>query len=293
MAGTALLYAWCAAMAPGAHSQVAEAASAVLDASGAASYEVTVVFRRPAALPPEPRNAPFSAEEAVTRRGGHAEETESRGKVWRDSEGRVRRERPVLLGRGIGERPVVVEITDAVAGYQYVLDARLKIAHRWRMARPGEGEPRRVAPVGGAMRAATATSDGRVSQGASEPGVADEDEAEAPVAARPEADGAAGLVEEPLGERAIEGVVVKGTRRTRVLAAGAEERPRFTVAETWRSEELGLVLRTRLVDAAGREEIVEWMGLRRDEPPGALFRPPPGYTVQDARGSVRMVFAAR
>src|SRR5260370_25729649 len=58
-------------------------------------------------------------------------------KVWRDAEGRTRSERPLGMGPNQASMPLIVEITDPVAGFKYTLDTQNKVAHR--QAMPSRG----------------------------------------------------------------------------------------------------------------------------------------------------------
>jgi len=58
-------------------------------------------------------------------------------KAWRDSQGRVRVERPYLAGPGASRLknvPTLVEIHDPVAGYTYLVDDAHRVVHRIQLA---------------------------------------------------------------------------------------------------------------------------------------------------------------
>ncbi|MBZ5621266.1 MAG: hypothetical protein LAQ69_21440 [Acidobacteriia bacterium] len=83
--------------------------------------------------------AAYSGEEITERvqtlaDGTHITETHVQRKVYRDAEGRVRTERPLMMGNPMTnsklESPIVIEITDPVGGFRYVLDTQNRVAHR-------------------------------------------------------------------------------------------------------------------------------------------------------------------
>lgn len=72
--------------------------------------------------------------------GTHITQKNLQRKVYRDSEGRVRTERPLIptpaTANSKVEMPMVIEITDPVAGFQYGLDTQNKVAHRQALPAP-------------------------------------------------------------------------------------------------------------------------------------------------------------
>jgi len=78
-------------------------------------------FTPPSMKPTGVTGAPYSAEEEFL----HGDRTEKGRKIYRDSEGRVRTERLMCPSC----KYYVVEITDPVAGVQWVLDTQHKVAH--------------------------------------------------------------------------------------------------------------------------------------------------------------------
>ncbi len=97
--------------------------------------------------------APYSAEQVFERTqtladGTHINQKPQITKMYRDSQGRKRTERPMFVGPAWAstETPVIVEIRDPVAGFQYTLDMQEHVAHRVVLTKPGEA-PSRVATL--------------------------------------------------------------------------------------------------------------------------------------------------
>ena len=109
----------------------------------------TATFQISSFLPPPVINAPYSGEEVMESVQVLADGTRitrpslpPQQKIWRDSQGRVRSERPMGPRLDSNELPAIVQITDPVAGYVYVLDTVNRVAHRVRVeARPGGPAP--------------------------------------------------------------------------------------------------------------------------------------------------------
>jgi len=88
---------------------------------------------------------------------------------------------------------------------------------------------------------------------------------------------------EDLGERMIEGVKAKGSRTTRTIPAGeiGNERPIEVVSERWYSDELKAVVMTKRSDPRTGETTYKLLNVNRSEPQRSLFEVPADYTVID------------
>jgi hypothetical protein len=147
--------------------------------------------------------------------------------------------------------PVVPEIFDPVAGYNYYLDPVNRIAHR--MVLPRESikiqspTPRITYP------ASTMTGTDRTS------------------------------TSEPLGTKMIEGIEVQGRRMTTTYAVGAigNDRPIVTTTELWTSPDLGLTVLSKISDPRTGDSINAIINISQAEPDPALFQIPQAYKVVD------------
>jgi hypothetical protein len=255
------------------------------------------------------KGAPYSAESVTetvqTLADGNRIVNRINSSVFRDSEGRTRREQ-TLKGLGVlgaGEEPLqTIFINDPVAGVTYALDTRSHTAHKSLAftfelgGKPGvDGSQHfefKVAPgtaVPGTARSMILT----VPPGAPPP--------EAPPTGadhftlRTEG-GVAGTyvfktvpgdknntVKEDLGKQTIEGVEAEGTRTTITIPAGeiGNERPIEIVSERWYSPELQLVVMTRHSDPRTGETTYKLTNINRAEPAKSLFEVPAGYTVKE------------
>jgi hypothetical protein len=260
------------------------------------------------------KGAPYSAESVTesvqTLADGNRIVNKFTSQVYRDSEGRTRREQTLkaLNGVGISGEPLqTIFINDPVAGVTYTLDTRTHTAHKSapftfqvtkKSGAPGETQQFEIRSGTGVAVGAGATANVVVTGPAGS----------APQAgtrvATPSAEvdhftlrteGAAGYVfrtgpntnanqvKEQLGKQMIEGVEAEGTRTTTTIPAGeiGNERPIEIVSERWYSPELQLVVMTRHSDPRSGETTYKLTNINRTEQAKSLFEVPSGFTVKE------------
>ncbi len=201
------------------------------------------------------QGAPYSGEQTsetvqTLADGTHITQQHNNEKIWRDSDGRTRSERKMVLGQQQGGSFVIAQITDPMAGYVYVTDDVAKVAHRIAIAKPAARKP--------------PTSP-----------------AQPPPANMPQ------FSSEKLGEKNIEGLIVQGTRSTTTIPVGAQgnDRPLVSTSESWFSPELKTVVLSTSSDPRYGESTTRLINISRAEPDAALFLPPAGYQVVDEKDS--------
>lgn len=194
------------------------------------------------------RDAPFSAEIVIenTRRlfDGSTVTKSSRGAVYRDREGRTRREQPLENIGGfsvVGENnqpQTLVFINDFPGRTHYFLDLNRKIARRKPLP---ENRP-----------------------------------------FLPETDPKNGKTES-LGTKTLEGVAVEGTRTTFEIPAGqiGNDKPIPVVTEKWFSPELQIVVYSRHVDPIAGEHIFRLVNIKKSEPSAELFAVPSNFRIEN------------
>jgi hypothetical protein len=271
------------------------------------------------------KGAPYSAQavtETIQTLGdGNRIINKNTSSLYRDSEGRTRRELTIKLlgplGDG-GEALQTIFINDPVAGVSYSLDSKNHVAHKTmpfklRTLKPGElppGEPGhrfelKVAepgqsgvvvrtPPGGAPEGAGVVVRAPMSgvTGVAEAGAKPESEFSFSI----RTEGAAGStymfrrkgpndqeVKEQLGKQNIEGVEAEGTRTTITIPAGeiGNERAIEIVSERWYSAELQMDVMTRHNDPRSGETIYRLTNINRSEPAKSLFEVPADYTIKE------------
>jgi hypothetical protein len=239
-------------------------------------------------------NAPYSAE-AVTEStqvlaDGNRINRKSVTRVYRDGEGRTRREEIDDSGAVVS-----VSIVDPVAHVTYVLNPASRTAYRdtVRIAMPdGRGtgaEVRRRIPE----PAATVEPQERIKQKVEEQARMREVAPDpppppppAPTAERIVLKGgaAAATAREDLGTQTIEGVAATGARSTTTIPAGAigNLQPIKVVAEQWFSSDLGVLVMTKHSDPRSGETTYRLQSIVRAEPDRSLFIVPADYTLKES-----------
>ena len=262
------------------------------------------------------KNAPYSAE-AVTENvqvlsDGNRIVNKFSSMVYRDSEGRTRREQTLkALGVvGNAQEPMqMIFINDPVAGVAYSLDSRshtavksvpfkLELNPKGIIGGDAEGQrfEFRVAP-GGNSGTMILTSPSVAPAPAPPPPpnarVAIETQqfslGTGPVTGGMSwvfrgAGSSQNTVKTDLGKQMIEGVLAEGTRTTMTIPAGeiGNERAIEIVSERWYSPELQLVVMTRHTDPRSGEMTYKLTNINRTEPVRSLFEVPSDYTVRES-----------
>ena len=244
--------------------------------------------------------APYSAERTheyiqTLADGTHINQTIELVKVYRDSMGRTRVERPVFrgpIGRSPNwlEYPTIVEINDPVAHVGYVFSLQEPVAHRQELSadNPGALSRRRAGSAGIVGRTSVVATAGDLDD-TIPPTPPPSVRAAAPLAGKPQrVDGPEHLQisNEDLGTQTIEGVEVEGKRQTMTWPAEAigNDRPISRTSETWTSPALQEVILRKSDDPRYGENTFKLININRSEPDSNLFEPPPGYTVKDETG---------
>jgi hypothetical protein len=248
---------------------------------------------------------PYSAEavtETVQTLGdGNRIVNRSTSSVYRDSEGRTRREQTLnaIGGFANASEPIqTIFINDPVAGVSYTLDNRTHVAHKTMQLKI----ERRFGPVGVAPNVALPKFEIKLAPKPGEPvAVMPPPGAGAPMpggehfSIRTEAGGVGYImtrrktgedknaVHESLGRQMIEGVEADGTRVTITIPAGeiGNERPIQIVSEQWYSAELGVSIMSRHSDPRSGETTYRLTNIDRTEPAKSLFEVPAGYTISE------------
>jgi hypothetical protein len=265
------------------------------------------------------KGAPYSAE-AVTEHvqvlaDGNRIVNKFSSTVYRDSEGRTRREQS-LKGLGVlgtGQEPSqTIFINDPVSGITYTLDSRshtaikntpFKVDFGQKGLVNGDGDNRRfefrVAPGGSAGTMILTSPAGapppppnaRIAVAQTESFSIGTEGGGATYAFRSTTGPNPNEVKQDLGSQLIEGVEAKGTRTTVTIPAGeiGNERPIEIVSERWYSQELQLVVMTRHSDPRSGEMTYKLTNINRSEPAKSLFEVPSDYTIKDIHVGAPMI----
>lgn len=240
------------------------------------------------------KGIPFSAD-AVTEftqvlSNGQRINRKSASSIYRDSEGRTRREQTIsaigpFAATGPGRQTVI--INDPVAGVSYVLNLEERTAVKAKITGGSvvsftwSPSPSTGGVVGGVVAASgTSTAGtGAVTMAPTPFGVHRTNEIGTSTNSRTET----------LPAQMIEGVMAEGTRTIETIPAGAigNDSPIEIVSERWFAAELGMVVRTRKSDPMSGENVYQLTNIRRGEPAPTLFQVPPDFTIKETAVKVQ------
>jgi hypothetical protein len=92
-----------------------------------------------------------------------------------------------------------------------------------------------------------------------------------------------------LGSKEIDGIKAQGKLLSYEIPAGeiGNRNPIVVSTETWFSPELQVTLLSRRSDPRVGERTYRLAGIRREEPPAALFAVPSDYTVKESMATIK------
>ncbi len=229
------------------------------------------------------KGAPYAAE-AITETtqmlyDGNRIHRKSTAKIYRDSQGRTRREQTLeALGRWVTVEPLqTILISDPVAKASYSLDPRTRTARKLMIHTGGTGQQIPHGVPGGVVGGVR----GGVAGGVGGERIAHQQTFEFRTKGTfEERVRAPETKTESLGRRNIEGVEAEGTRSTMTIPAGemGNERPIEIVSERWYSPQLQVVVYSKRIDPMFGETEYRLASINRGEPPASLFEVPADYT---------------
>jgi len=238
------------------------------------------------------KNAPFSAEEVTlydrTLDNGSHTRRETHGKIFRDSQGRLRTDSETLAAQPGAEKFEYTTINDPAQRVIINLNPKLKTATIFHFAKGVGPTATAMGSVGSApVNVAAAQAAARSAESKPTPGVSATSKMSAtigttsPVQTRTEA----------LGSKYIEGVNATGTRTTRIIDAGSQgnDKPIVAVTETWFSPELQMVVLTESDDGRSGHNTMKLVNITRTEPVAQLFQVPSDYTVKETEPATASV----
>ena len=240
------------------------------------------------------KDAPYSAqvvtETTQTLGDGNRIVNKSTASVYRDSEGRTRREQTIkAVGpfATAGEPAQIVLISDPVTGVNYSLDPHTHVARKMPPMRfeVKSAPPSRVVegpsigPIEPPLPRGAGTQPGVFLRSVPPPppgiegGIVMEWHGNQEDKARTES----------LGKQIVEGIEAEGTKSTLTIPAGeiGNERPIEVVSERWYSPELQTVVMSRHSDPRFGESVYRLTNINRSEPAPSLFDVPIDYTVRE------------
>ena len=252
--------------------------------------------------------APYSAD-AITESlqvlsDGNRISRKTTTRIYRDSEGRTRREQLSPAGQ-----PQSVSISDPVAGTTFILHPTDRTASRTNVmlrmpsietatTAAGSVYTVRTREAGSSVGGAEPSADAKRKREAETLAASGSPGARAGTVVYP-ASGAVALVgeggvftfapsgvtnREDLGQQTIEGVIATGTRTTTTIPAGSigNEQPIVIVSEQWFSSELQVLIMTKHSDPRTGETSYRLSNVVQTEPARTLFEVPGDYKIQES-----------
>ena len=244
------------------------------------------------------KNAPYSAEAVTettqTLADGNQIYREMTAVLYRDSEGRTRREQTLTgyipwASTTQGQAFQVIVINDPVAGVSYSLDpaTRTAVAHAMSNFKSLPMQDVRQGTSGIYFFSSTGdmTSSGTMPAAQFQrggPGETEGDMTSSGKMSNQYLRGGPGETE-VLGTRSIEGVVAEGTRSTISIPAGSigNERPIEVVSERLYSSELQTLVMSRHSDPRFGETVYQLKNISLAEPSSDLFEVPLDYDIAE------------
>jgi hypothetical protein len=225
----------------------------------------------------QPYSADEKTESVQTLADGNRISNTTTAHIYRDSQGRTRREM-TLPGFGGDQPHTLVTISDPVAGVNYTFDPESKVAHQ--MPGPQAETVAKGQMIEAKLRAeaeAKMKTDARVRD--SQSSTAFIRRGPAPTTNR-----------EDLGDNVLEGVSVKGTRESSTIEAGAmgNERPITITSERWFSPDLQVEVKSLHSDPRMGQTTHTLTNINRSEPDAALFRVPSDYSTEEGKPGVQI-----
>jgi hypothetical protein len=206
--------------------------------------------------------APYSAvavsETKQTLADGNVIDRKIQSNVYRDSQGRTRRE-TTFTGVGpltaSGQPRTMVAIHDPVAGTAFILHADTKVAEQLPLPPKGHKNPEDL------QNKFQSRLQQEIANGT--------------------------LKKEDLGTQTISGISAQGTRYTRIIPAGqiGNANPITVINEQWYSPDLQAVVKIVRNDPRFGQSTFTLTNIQRTEPAASLFTVPSDYTVK--QGNLR------
>jgi hypothetical protein len=234
------------------------------------------------------KGAPFSAEgisESVqTLADGNRITRSNSTRMFRDSEGRFRREGNSIISPDAGIAAFgfldTTNIFDPVSGIRYSLNPSAKTFRRMKSeTKIAQGEVIAYGQSSNSAAVKIETNGARSQTDALVPYLA---------AVKPAGENGGTTVKtESLGTREIEGLSAEGSRTVTTIPAGAigNERPIEIVYERWYSKDLRLIVQSRRTDPRYGEQTYRLTNINRSEPDRSLFAPPADYKISAGSNS--------
>jgi hypothetical protein len=253
-------------------------------AGGSVAFTTSIVGTYSKPVTGAPYSAQIVTESVQPFPDGNSITHTSTSTVYRDAQGRTRREQNInLVGPSqVSGSPIqFITIDDPVAGVRYTLNPSKMTASQINSsgtmsATAGEILPKKIIPADGGDVSITYFSSGDAAYAAGGRGGSISVLPGVPGETSP-----SNVTTESLGADTMQGLSVLGTRVTRTIPAGqiGNAQPILIITDKWYSQDLQIEVKTVHSDPRTGTTTTTVTNLSRNEPNPSLFTVPPGYTI--------------
>jgi len=236
------------------------------------------------------KGAPYSAqsvsESVQTLADGNRIVRRDSSAIYRDSEGRTRREQTLgSLGAYAvsGDAPQMTFINDPVAGVNYILDSKSHSAQKMDLKIKTIAARNKVVAESKFKTEITKSSESEPGAVVVEVNTGGPGEIGMAHSMKKSTLNSKDVKKESLGKQTIEGIEAEGTRTTVTIGAGeiGNDAPISIVSETWYSPDLQTVVMSKHSDPRTGELTYRLTNINRSEPAHSLFEIPSDYTLKE------------
>ena len=231
---------------------------------------------------------PYSADEKTESVQTLSDDTHitntTTARIYRDSQGRTRRELTLPEFKGEGKPHVLITINDPVSGVNYTLDPESKVAHKMTTVTIASAKMKAEA------EARESEARARIDEAKTKAQMRASTGSGYQVVVRNGVETSPEVRHEELGGNVVEGVSATGTRDTSVIAAGrvGNDKPITIVSERWYSPDLQMEVKSVRNDPRMGQTTHTLTNINRNEPDPSLFAPPADYQVEEGGAGMRV-----
>ena len=257
---------------------------------GSVAFTTSVVGTYSKPVTGAPYSAQIVTESVQPFADGNAITHTSTSSVWRDSQGRTRREQNInMIGpsQASGAAIQFITIDDPIAGVHYTLNPNKMMATQITTSgtasgAAGEVLPKKIIPADSGNVSITyfASGDAGFAGGGRGGNISIAPGELAPT----------NVTTESLGADTMQGLSVLGTRITRTIPEGqiGNAQPILITTDKWYSQDLQIEVKTVHSDPRTGTTTTTVTNLSRNEPNPSLFTVPPGYAISTGSGANRV-----
>lgn len=276
---------------------LAETAQSSVGGGGSVAFGTSIVASYSKPVSGAPYSAQIVTESVQPFADGNSIKHTSTSAVYRDSQGRTRREQNINVvgpSQVSGSAIQFITIDDPVSGTHYTLNPTKMTATQFSTsgsmsAASADVYSSKVIPDGGNVSVTYFSSGEGVAAAGGGVGGGGK------VSVMPSQVSSDNVTTESLGADTMEGLSVLGTRVTRTIPTGqiGNAQPILIITDKWHSQDLQIDVKTVHSDPRTGTNTTTVTNLSRNEPNPGLFTVPPGYTISASGSGANKVVIRR